>query len=223
MERDYKVLYNEMAQFATSYLFFFLLLFFLFAVGYVALNLVALRQLGVETGIESGVMPSFKKALRLAFPRVFVVLFVSFLLSAERAFLGPIRLFSLLSLLSICLMITENRGAFNAIWHTITLRFVRNETGFGFTVFWVVFSTGALIYLYEHLINLLVTGLHSLCEHSPTLDAFFSYRPEFLPCSLLKLTLDGFQFTAYLFLLLFLVNFMSCLYVETVKTLSERS
>jgi hypothetical protein len=223
MRIDYKILYNEMGEFATSYLFIFFIIFFLFAVAYVALNLVALRNLGVNTKTESSFSSSFKQILRLAFPRVFVVLFVTFLLSAEKVFLGPIRLFSLLSLLAVCLIITENRGAFSAIWQTVTLKFVRSQKGFGFTVLWLVFSTGALLYIYEHLMNLFFIGFKSLVEQTRGLDSFFSYRPEFLPCSLLKLILDGFQFIGYFFILFFLVNFMSCLYVETVKTLSERS
>ena len=208
LEKDYKILYNEMGGFATSYLFIFFIIFFLFAVSYVALNLVALRNLGVNTKTESSFSSSFKQILRLAFPRVFVVLFVTFLLSAEKVFLGPIRLFSLLSLLAICLIITENRGAFSAVWQAVTLKFVRNQKGFGFTVLWLVFSTGALIYIYEHLMNLFLVGLKSIVEHTMGLDSFFSYRPEFLPCSLLKLILDGFQFIGYFFILFFLVNFI---------------
>ena len=223
LEKDYRILYNEMGEFATSYLFIFFIIFFLFAVSYVALSLVALRNLGVNTKTEPRFSSSFRQILRLAFPRVFVVLFVTFLLSAEKVFFGPIRLFSLLSLLAICLIITENRGAFSAVWQAITLKFVRNQKGFGFTVLWLVFSTGALIYIYEHFMNLFLIGLKSIVEHTAGLDSFFSYRPEFLPCSLLKLILDGFQFIGYFFLLFFLVNFISCLYLETVKTLSERS
>jgi|GEM_PF-4724179 len=221
--KDYKILYNEMGEFATSYLFIFSLIFFLFALSYVALNLVALRNLGVNTKTEFLFSSSLKQVLRLAFPRVFIVLFVSFLLSAEKFFFGPIRLFSLLSLLAVCLIITENRGAFSSLWQVITLKFVRNEKGFGFTVLWLVFSTGALLYVHEHFMNLCLIWLKSFVENTRVLDSFFSYRPEFLPCSLLKLILDGTQLTGYFFLLFFLVNFISCLYVETLKTLSERS
>lgn len=219
---NYYPLYEAMTKFATSYMLVIIFLFVLLVVSFAALNLIALEKLGHYEGYQGNFPQLLKKALRLAFPKAFVILLVTFLLSSERALLGPIRVFSLLGFAALSIVITEKKGAFSSLWQAITLKFVTNKKGVGFRVFWMVFSTGALLYLYEYFMSIIIEGLQKLSSQSLFLESFLFYQPSFLPCSLWKLTLDSLHFISYLFLFIFMINFISCLYVLAARQLTEK-
>lgn len=219
---DYTPLYELLGQFASLYLVMLTLLFGLLVLCFSAFNLIALEKLDYYTSYKGSLTTLLKASLRLSLPKAFVILLVSFLLSSERALLGPIRLFSLLSLLALCISITEKRGALSSLWHSISLKFVAQVKGLGLSTLWMCFSTGALLFLYEHLVSFLLVNFQSLVALIPGIETVIYYRPEFLPCSLWKLFCDSLYFASYLFMFVFMVNFCCCLYTRTVKTLLER-
>ena len=116
---NYYPLYEAMTKFATSYILIILLLFILLVVSFAALNLIALEKLEHYQSYHGNFPKLLKKALRLSFPKAFVILLVTFLLSSERALLGPIRIFSLLGFAALSIVITEKKGAFSGLWQAM--------------------------------------------------------------------------------------------------------
>ena len=215
---QYETLYLSVSQFTTAYVLCAFLFFLLLTITITKLASSSLRNLEKDRQNP----PSFKEILKLSFPKVFVVLLVSFLLSSERAFLGPVRLLSLLSLLAIPLMMSQKKGVMSSLWSALTLGYARKRKGFGLTILWILFSTGAFLYLYEYAFQILLSFLKELPERFFFLSSLFSYRPSFFPCSLWQSFMDTLQFASYLFLLIFVVHFVTVLYKLTEKPLSER-
>ena len=219
---NYRPLYDALAEFATFYLVIMTLMFSLLVISFSAFNFIALEKLEYYKSYGGNLKLLVKRSIKASFPSAFVILLVAFLFNSERALLGPVRLFSLLSLVAFCINVTEKRGALSSIWSAVTLKFISNKKGLGFSVLWLTFSTGALLYLSEYFFSYLIESLGSLSKINKSFGAFVSYRPGFLPCTIWKLFLDSLYFVSYLFLFVFVVNFTSCLYVQNVKSLSEK-
>ena len=218
IKTQYETLYLSVSQFTSAYVLCAFLFFLLLTITITKLASFSLRSLDPNSHNTLSV----KETLKLSFPKVFIILLVSFLLSSERAFLGPVRLLSLLSLIALPLMISQKKGVMSSLWSALTLAYTRKKRGFGFTVLWILFSTGALLYLYEYAFQLSLAFLKDLPEKSYFFSSMFSYRPNFFPCSLWQSFLEILQFSSYLFLLIFVIHFITVLYKLTEKPLSER-
>lgn len=219
---DYRIFYHPTTEFITIYALTFCLLLILFVASYVAFTLIAFENLDYYKISYKNPRNLLKKSLRLSFPKAFIILLAVFFLSSEKVLFGPIRIFSLLALVAINLILTEKKGALASLWQAITLKYISQKKGMGFTTFWIVLSTGALLYLYEYMVALITSSLLVLDKKFVSLEGFLSYRPSFLPCSWFNVFVDGIYFVAYLFLIIFIANFISCLYVTVGKKLSEK-
>ena len=216
---DLTALLGEAQAFILLYALAALIFIALFVTVYVASTYVALANLNYYQLEYQGFKQLFFKSLKVSFPRIWVIMAVALFIGAP---FGLMRVFGILLLVSVNIMLVEKKGVFSSLWQSLTFKYASVQLWLRLKVF---ASLAFLVLLFFSL----GSGLFYFSEWFLSLDKTFinlvplwSYRPNFLPCTLVMLCLDGLNFFYSVAVALFLSHYLSCLYVSISKRPSER-
>ncbi len=216
---DYTALLELVQPFLLIYFPIALLFLALFVAMYVASTLLALENLKYYKIKYSGLRELFLKSLKLSFPKAYIILFVAFFVGGQ---FGLMQIFGMLLLMSLNLMLVERKGAFSSLWQSLTFKYASLQLGLRFRVFASIGVVVVVLFYLNVAVLLLSHWFLNLDQIFVSLGSWWSYRPGFLPCSVVSMLVDGFYFLYALLVFFFLSNYLSCLYVSTSKKPSER-
>ena len=220
---SYQMIIEPSSQFFSLYLVCHLV-FIIFAIAtFFGVVLSAISVYKDPTSKKLTFVSLLASGFKYVFFKGFVVLFGVLIVSSEQLILGPFRIFSVLTLVSVVLIIVEKKNSFSALSHALFLKYISKSKGTGLSTFFIVLSSAAIIYLYELGVAIIAKNILILDQWLNISNHFWTYKLPGFPCSLIYLTTQIFTIIAYAALTIFYAHFIVCLYISVCKKTSERT